>query len=176
MSKTSRIMGRIVLTAMMVISLLTVFSPSVSASPGDIRVPEAYTTILQAIDNVDAENRTILVNALTYNATETVVVDESNIAIRSVNGSAVVTAGGAADHVFNITGQANVTLEGFEIRDANGGASRSVAGIWMNNATGCNISNIAVTNITTTGAVFTATGIRLSDSNNNTFGSSIDVS
>ena len=146
----------------------------VNASPGDIRVPEDYPTIQAAIDNVTAQNRTILVNALTYNATETVDVTASNVTIRSVNGRANITAGGADDHVFNITGQTNVTLEGFTIRDARG-TSKDLAGIFMHNATACSISNNVVTNITATGS-WNARGIWLDDSHNNTFGSSTAVS
>ena len=137
-------------------------------------MPEDYATIQQAIDNVDAGNRTILVNATAYNATETVVVDESNITIRSINGRAVVKADVQNDHVFNITGQTNVTLEGFTIRDAKG-TSKSVAGIFIDNASGCNISNNLVRNITATSG-YDAWGIYLRSSNNNTFGSSTTIS
>jgi len=67
----------VAVTAVMLVSFLV--TVPVSASPGDIRVPEDYTTIQAAIDNVTAENRTILVNALAYNATETVDVTQSDI-------------------------------------------------------------------------------------------------
>jgi len=145
----------------------------------------------------------ILVNATAYNAqgtTETVVVNRSDIIIRSVNGRAEVKAGGADDHVFNIANQTNVTLQGFEIRDARG-TGQDVAGIWMNNASDCNISDNIVTNISATGEAYgimivetenvnssdttindilgndSAYGIYLEeDSNNNSFNSSTSIS
>jgi len=174
MEMIRRLLSVAVTSTMLISVVLTV---PVGASPGDIRVPEDYTTIQAAIDNVTAENRTILVNATAYNAlgvTETVDVTKSNITIRSVNGSAVVTAGGANDHVFSITGKTNITLEGFTIRDA-GGTSKNVTGIFMRNATACNISNNVVTNITATGS-YLASGIWLDHSHNNTFSSNTTVS
>ena len=76
--------------------------------------------------------------------------------------------------MFNITGQTNVTLERFTIRDARG-TSKHVAGIYMDDASGCNISNNVVTNITATGG-WGARGVWLYDSDNNKFGSSTSVS
>jgi hypothetical protein len=159
----------IVLTATLVIFVFVAFSATASAAV--INVPSAGNeTIQQAINNATAGD-TILVNATAYNAQgipETVIVNRSDIIIRSVNGTAEVSAGGASDHVFNITDQTNVTLEGFEIRDANG-TTQNVAGIYMNNASDCNISDNSVTNISTTGN-YDAYGIYLSySSNNNSF-------
>jgi hypothetical protein len=157
------------LATIFVIFVFVAFSATASAAI--INVPEDCTTIQQAIYNVTTENRTIEVNATAYNAqgiAETVVVNKSDIIIRSVNGSALVSAGGADDHVFDITDQTNVTLEGFEIRDANGTA-KSVAGIYMNNASDCNISDNFVTNISAGGDAY---GIWLrGGSNNNSFSS-----
>jgi parallel beta-helix repeat protein len=136
-----------------------------------IRVPEDYPTIQQAIDNVTDTIRTIQVNASAYNVTETVVVNQSNIIIRSVNGRAVVSAGEESDRVFNITDQTNVTLEGFTIRDAVG--TNVAAGIYMENSSECNISNNIVTNIL--GHNFSC-GIWLKDSDHNTFSFNTNVS
>jgi hypothetical protein len=131
------------LAAILVIFVFVAFSATASAAI--IKVPDDYATIQQAINNVTAENRTIEVDATAYaGTTETVIVNKSDIIIRSVNGRAKVTAGGASDHVFNITDQRNVTLKGFEIRDARG-TTQSVAGIDMYNASECNISNNVVT-------------------------------
>ena len=150
---------------------------SATASAAVINVPSTGNeTIQQAINNATAGD-TILVNATAYNAqgiAETVDVNKSDIIIRSVNGSVVVSAGGASDHVFDITDQTNVTLQGFEIRDANG-TSQDMAGIYMNNASECNISDNTVTNISVTGDYY-AYGITLEEgSNNNTFNSSITI-
>ena len=160
-------------------AILVIFALALTsgvASAGVIKVPEDYTTIQGAINAVDAANRTIEVNASAYNAQgipETVVVNKSDIIIKSVNGRAVVSAGGTDDHVFNITDQRNVTLQGFEIRDAHG-TSQTVAGIYMNNASECNISDNFVTNISATD--WRSFGIWMKDSDNNTFSSSTSVS
>jgi parallel beta-helix repeat protein len=152
------------LPGLVVICLFAAFSMTASANPGAIKVPEDYPTIQQAIYNVTPANRTIEVNATAYNETETVVVNQSNIIIRSINGRAVVSAGGANDHVFNISDRTNVTMKGFEIRDAHD-TGTFVAGIYMENASECNISNNNVTNVSGDNSY----GIYLSHSNNNTF-------
>ena len=157
-----------------VVAILTFLSLSAMASAAVINVPGDYPTIQQAINNVNLANRTIEVNATAYNAQgipETVDVTQSNIIIRSVNGQAVVSAEGAYDHVFDITDQTNVTLEGFEIRDTYG-AGEAVAGIYMENASTCTISNISVSNI---GSDYDVYGIYLSSSHNNVFNSTISV-
>jgi uncharacterized repeat protein (TIGR01451 family) len=159
-----------------IVAILAFLSLSATASAAVINVPGDYTTIQQAINNVTPANRTIEVNATAYNAQgipETVDVNESDIIIRSINGRAVVSAGGASDHVVNITGQTNVTLQGFEIRDAHG-TTKDVAGIYMHNATECTISNNNVTNITATNGH--AYGIYLGYSSDNRFSSSTSVS
>jgi parallel beta-helix repeat protein len=159
-----------------IVAILAFLSLSATASAAVINVPSDYTTIQQAINNVTPANRTIEVNATAYNAQgipETVDVNESDIIIRSINGRAVVSAGGASDHVVNITGQTNVTLQGFEIRDAHG-TTKDVAGIYMHNVTECTISNNNVTNITATN--WHAYGIYLGYSSDNRFSSSTSVS
>lgn len=101
-------------------------------------------------------------------------MNKSNIIIRSVDGRAEVKAGGADDHVFDITNQTNVTLQDFEIRDARG-TSQNVAGIYMYNASECNISGNVVTNISTGDAKKVVYGIYLASSSDNTFSSSTTV-
>jgi len=115
---------------------------------------------------------TICVKDGTYN--ENVDVTKSDLTIYSLNGPSVTTVSASLDpntHVFNIADQTNVTLEGFEIRDARG-TSQSVAGIYMYNASECNISDNIVTNISSTISateVNVAYGIRLIYSSDNSF-------
>ena len=138
------------IVAIVLIFVFMAFSATASAAV--IIVPSAGNeTIQQAINNATTGD-TILVNATAYaGTTETVVVNKSDIIIRSVNGTAVVSAGGASDHVVNITDQTNVTLEGFEIRDADG-QNKDVAGIYMNTTSDCTISNSVIMNISTAGS------------------------
>jgi len=128
------------------------------------------TPIQDAINNAIAGD-TICVKDGTYN--ETVDVTKSHLTIRSENGPSVTTVSASLyhnKHVFNITDQTNVTLEGFELRDAHG-TSQSVAGIYMDNACECNISGNIVTDISATGN-YDAYGIYLSSSSNNSFDTS----
>jgi parallel beta-helix repeat protein len=125
------------------------------------------TPIQHAIDNATAGD-TICVKDGTYN--ENVDVTKSNLTIRSENGSSVTTVSASLspdEHVFNISDQTNVTLEGFTIRDAYG-ANKDVAGIYMKNASECKISDNVVTNISATGFNYVC-GIWLSASDNNIF-------
>jgi hypothetical protein len=127
------------------------------------------TPIQHAIDNATAGD-TICVKDGTYN--ENVDVTKSDLTIRSENGPSVTTVSASLypdEHVFDITDQTNITLEGFEIRDARG-TFKGVAGINMNNASECNISDNFVTNISATGWFDGAYGIYLSySSDNNSF-------
>jgi hypothetical protein len=173
MDNTRKWIGIFIIAA--IVAILAFVTLSATASAAVINVPSAGNeTIQQAINNASTGD-TILVNAAAYaGTTETVDVTQSNIIIRSVNGRAVVSAGGASDHVFNITDQTNVTLEGFTIRDAHG-TTQDVAGIYMHNASKCTISNIIVTNISAT-VPYSALGIYLyGSSNNNTFSASTSV-
>jgi uncharacterized repeat protein (TIGR01451 family) len=123
------------------------------------------TPIQHAIDNAIAGD-TICVKDGTYN--ENVDVTKSHLTIRSVNGPSVTTVSASLNHnkhVFQITDQINVTLEGFEIRDAHG-TSKSVAGIYMDNASECKISGNIVTDISASGWN-SAYGIYLYDSSDN---------
>jgi len=125
------------------------------------------TPIQHAIEHATAGD-TICVKDGTYN--ENVDVTKSDLTIYSLNGPSVTTVSASLDHnthVFNIADQTNVTLEGFEIRDARG-TSQSVAGIYMNNASECNISGNIVTNISATGSNY-AYGIWLDSSSYNSF-------
>jgi len=135
-----------------IVAIGTLTLNSCVASAGVIHVPGDYATIQQAINAVDPDNRTIEVNATTYTAKETIDVTQPNIIIRSVNGRAVIDANGTDDHVVDITDQTNVTLEGFEIRDAHG-TTQNVAGIYMYNATNCKIVNNVITNISANGSI-----------------------
>ena len=100
---------------------------------------DAFADIQDGIDAVVGS--TVHVADGTYN--ENVVVNKSDIIIRSDNGSSVtIVKSNTTDmHVFNITDQTNVTLQGFEIRDAYGMGIQDVAGIYMNNASHCNITD-----------------------------------
>jgi uncharacterized repeat protein (TIGR01451 family) len=125
------------------------------------------TPIQDAINNAIAGD-TICVKDGTYN--ENVDVTKSNLTIRSEYGPSVTTVSASLypnEHVFDITDQTNVTLKGFEIRDAHG-TIQSVAGIYMYNACGCNISGNIVTNISTTSG-YNANGIYLESSSDNSF-------
>jgi parallel beta-helix repeat protein len=125
------------------------------------------TPIQHAIDNA-SEGNTICVKDGTYN--ETVDVTKSHLTIRSENGPSVTTVSASLnpdEDVFSISDQTNVTLKGFEIRDAHG-TSQDVAGIYMEHASECNISNNIVTNISITGK-YNAYGIYLRSSSGNSF-------
>ena len=102
------------LAAALMIVILVFVVASVSAA--DYQVHEGES--IQAAINMSHPGDTIIVHNGTY--TENVVVNRSNILIRSANGSAVtiVQSNRTDMHVFNITDQNNVTLDGFTIRDA----------------------------------------------------------
>jgi hypothetical protein len=156
--------------------------PDVNCTCGDICVNEtgwwqdggafiaSGTPIQDAINNAIAGD-TICVKDGTYN--ETVDVTKSDLTIRSENGPSVTTVSAYLypdKHVFYITEQTNVTLEGFEIRDAHG-TNQHVAGIYMDNASECKIFDNIVTNISATNGK-AALGIRLYYStDNNSFSS-----
>jgi len=108
MTISTKAIGIFIIAAILAIVAFMAFSATASAAV--INVPSAGNeTIQEAINNASSGD-TILVNATTYSAKETVDVTQSNIIIRSINGRAVVSANGTSDHVFNITDQTNVTL------------------------------------------------------------------
>jgi hypothetical protein len=153
-----------------VICLFAIFSMTVSANPGVINVPGDNQTIQEAIDNA-VDGDIIVVEPGLYN--ETVEVTVSNVTIKANAtdpAETIVSANGTSDYVFNITGQTNVTLAGFTIRDA------VVAGIYLNNARDCAFSDNIVTDISASDIVLSATGsnnfafgVFLFESSNNSF-------
>jgi len=111
-------------TSALVILILLFTVVSVSAAEYQVHEGES----IQAVINIANPGDTIIMHNGTY--TENVVVNKSNLTIRSANGSAVtiVQSNRTDTHVFNITDQNNVTLEGFTIRDASAapGATKDV--------------------------------------------------
>ena len=97
-------------------ALLILLFAAASVSAAEYQVHEGES--IQAAINIAKPGDTIIVHNGTYS--ENVVVNRSNITLRSANGSAVtiVQSNRTDMHVFNITDQNNVTLEGFTIRDA----------------------------------------------------------
>jgi hypothetical protein len=153
------------LAMFVMVSLFAAFSMTVSANPGAINVPGDYTTIQEAIDNA-GDGDLIVVEPGRYN--ETVEVTVSNVTIRANAtdpAETIVSANVTNDLVFSITGQTNVTLAGFTIRDA------LVAGIYLDNARDCAFSDNIVTDISATGSNDFAYGIFLLESYNNRFSS-----
>lgn len=107
---------------------------------------------------------TIIVHPGIY--VETVDVTKSHITIGSLLGNpsdVIVDAGGADDHVFDITNQTGVTLTGFTIKNAKG-ATKGVGGIYVRRSTNCKVSNNVVTNISAIGYDYAGVGIRLYNS------------
>ena len=105
--------------AALVIVILLLAVASVSAAEYQVHEGES----IQAVVNMANPGDNITVHNGTY--TENVVVNRSKITIRSANGSAVtiVQSNSTDTHVFNITDQNNVTLEGFTISDASAAPS-----------------------------------------------------
>jgi hypothetical protein len=181
MATSRKAIGIFIIAAIVVIVALTLTSGVATATKHVVNQTDPacdddgdfyYTSIQAAVWNA-TDGDTIIVCPGRYN--ETVTVNKSNILIKAFNETKPIVSAvnNPNTHVFNITDQTNVTLAGFEIRDAHG-TSKDVAGIYMNNATMCNISNNIVTNISTTGDS-DAYGIWLDSSNNNTFDSSTSV-
>ena len=140
------------------------------SSPSCVPGADSYHTTIQAAINAATDGDEIIVCPGTYN--ENVVVNKSNIIIRSYGGPAVtnISSNQTDKHVVNITGQTNVTLEGFTIRDAYGPTADEVAGIFLNNSNTCTISNNTVTNISAA-AGNDANGIWAIQSDHNSFSS-----
>ena len=151
------------LAAIVIVLALTTFLPSVSAievHPGG--------SIQDAI-NTAVSGQTIIVHNGDYR--ENIIVNKSNIVIRSANGSSVtfITSNETDKHVVTISDQTNVTLDNFTIRDAYG-SSNDIAGIYMNNTNKCTISNNTITNISAA-VSRDANGIWIDQSDNNSFSS-----
>ena len=113
--KTKDTSAKIALLGFFTALLILLFAVA-SVSAAEYQVHEGES--IQAVINMANPGDTIIVYNGTY--TENVVVNRSNILIRSANGSAVtiVQSNNTDMHVLNITDQKNVTLEGFTIRDA----------------------------------------------------------
>ena len=139
----------------------TAFTPAASA----VEVHQGDS--IQAAINAATPGETIIVHDGMYK--ENLVVNKSDIVIRSANGSAVtiISSNQTDAHVVNITDQTNVTFQGFTIRDAEG-TSTSVAGIYLDTTNNCTISDIAVTDIYAAGEGNTAWGIYVGESEDNT--------
>jgi len=160
---------RLCLIAIAIVFALAAFMPSASAAELHVGTGQTYSTIQSAINAANTVNNTIIVHDDTYK--ENLVVNKSDLIIRSDNGSSVtfITSNQTDTHVVNITNQTNVTLDNFTIRDAYG-ANKDVAGIYMYNASECTISNNSVTNISAANKT-DANGIWVVMSDNNSFSS-----
>jgi uncharacterized protein YdeI (BOF family) len=115
--KTKDTSAKIALLGSFTALLILLFAVA-SVTAAEYQVHEGES--IQAVINIANPGDNITVHNGTY--TENVVVNRSNITLRSANGSAVtiVQSNRTDMHVFNITDQNNVTLEGFTIRDASG--------------------------------------------------------
>jgi len=115
--KTKDTSAKIALLGFFTALLILLFAVA-SVTAAEYQVHEGES--IQAVINMANPGDTIVVHNGTY--TENVVVNRSNITLRSANGSAVtILESNRTDrHVFNITDQNNVTLEGFTIKDARG--------------------------------------------------------
>ena len=128
------------------------------ASASTIYVPDDYSTI-QAAVNAASSGDTIIVQDGTY--TENIEVEKKRLTIRSENGpnSTIVQAEDPNDVVFEVTAD-YVKISGFTVE----GATDS-AGIHLDNADYCNISNNNCSN--------NWVGICLGSSNNNSISNNI---
>ena len=129
-------------TAILVVSVLAMFTSVASAADRHVGPGQTYSTIQSAVDAAN-EGDTIIVHDGTYN--ENVDVDVAHLTIQSHNGadSTTVQAGTSSDHVFYVTVD-YVNISGFNATGATGGW---YAGICLyNNVDHCNISDNIVTN------------------------------
>ena len=111
-------------TVALVLIFLLFAVASVTAAEYQVHEGES----IQAVINIANPGDTIVVHNGTY--TENVVVNRSNITLRSANGSTVtiIVSNRTDMHVLNLTDQNNVTLEGFTIRDASAVPNRTANG------------------------------------------------
>jgi len=149
--KAGRVLKALTFMVMIFFGMGFAAAPSVKAGPTELHVGpgQSYTTIQSAVDAVSPGD-VIIVHPGTY--METVDVTKSYITIGSLLGDpsdVIVDAGGADDHVFNITNQAGVTLTGFTIRNARS-ATKDVSGLYVYGSTDCRISNNVITNMWST--------------------------
>ena len=129
-----------------------------SSSSATIYVPDDYSTTQWAVDNATGGD-TIIVMDGTY--IENIKVDK-RLTIRSENGSenCIVQAANSSDNVFEITAD-YVNIRGFTVTGATRAYPYYCAGIRVDNADHCSISDNFVTK--------NYLGIYLNSSNNNTF-------
>jgi len=139
-SEIKKAISSIGITAILVIFALTLTLGVASAAtlvvnqtdPACTVSPEGlyYGTIQAAVFAASSGDEIIVCPEGGNPYTETVDINVSNVIIRAYdNTKPVVSAlNNPNDHVFNITDQTNVTLQGFEIRDARG-TTQDVAGI-----------------------------------------------
>jgi parallel beta-helix repeat protein len=109
------------------------------SSPATIYVPDNYPTIQAAVDAASPGD-TIIVRNGTY--TENVDLNKDHLTIQSQNGaeSTIVQAANQDDHVFEVTSN-HIAISGFTVE---GASAYSKAGIYLQNADHCHISqNIA---------------------------------
>jgi len=118
--KTKDTSAKITLLGFFTALLILLFAVA-AVTAAELQVHEGES--IQAVINMAKPGDTIIVHNGTY--TENVVVNKSDILIRSANCSAVtiVQSNRTDMHVFNITDQKNVTLDGFTVRDASAAPS-----------------------------------------------------
>lgn len=114
-----------------ILSFIIPISPPAKASPSTIYVPDDYSTIQAAVDAASPGD-TIIVRDGTY--IENVDVNKSLI-LQSENGAeaTIVEASNSIDYVFHISAD-EVYISGFKL-------GRGSAGIYLDNADYCEISN-----------------------------------
>ena len=134
-----------------------------SSSSATIYVPDSYPTI-QAAVNATTPGDTIIVRdgIYNYNYKENIDVKKPHLTIKSENGSenCIVQAANSSDNVFEITAD-YVNISGFTVTGATRANPYYCAGIRIDNADHCSISDNFVTN--------NYLGIYLNSSSNNTF-------
>ena len=117
--------------------------PCFALSSTVIYVPDDYPTIQGAVDVANGGDMIIVRDGI---YTENIDVNKPHLTIRSENGAEVtiIQAMYGDDSVFEITAN-YVTIRGFTVKEANKKSQWSSAGIKLNHADYCNISQIIAT-------------------------------